>query len=142
MRRIMAALLLGALVGGGLAVSGMTQPEKGIGFLDVAGDWDPSLAFVMGGAIMVNVAFVLWRKRLSAPLFGGEFRIPAPGAIDAPLLIGASLFGIGWGMTGFCPGPALTALGAGDSRTFLFVAAMLAGMAVHYLAHTRRAAAQ
>ena len=142
MRRIMAAVLLGALFSVGLAVSGMTQPEKVVGFLDVAGDWDPSLAFVTGGAIMVKQPFVLCRKRLSAPLFGGDFRIPPPGSIDARLLIGASLFGIGWGLTGFCPGPALTALGAGDSGTFLFVAAMLAGMAFHYAAHTHRAGTQ
>lgn len=125
-------LLLGLLFGIGLVVSGMADPEKILNFLDLAGiragTWDPSLLFVMGGAAattFLGYRFVLKRPR---PLLAEDFQPPAPSRIDGRLLFGAGLFGIGWGLGGFCPGPALTALGLGEFGTLLFVPAMGAGM--------------
>lgn len=109
----------------GLGVSGMTQPTKVIGFLDVAGAWDPSLAFVMLGAIAVHAVFVRRLKRASAP---------PPNAVDARLLVGAALFGMGWGIAGFCPGPALVSLITLAPASLAFVTSMLAGMGVYALA--------
>jgi uncharacterized protein len=120
--------LIGLLFGIGLIVSGMTDPGKVLGFLDVAGVWDPSLAFVMGGAIAVGVfAFAIARRRTTAFL-GGAMQLPSKTAIDRPLVIGSLMFGVGWGLAGFCPGPALVALGAGYGPVAVFVLAMLAGM--------------
>ena len=121
--------LLGGLVFGlGLIVSGMANPAKVLGFLDVTGRWDPSLAFVMAGAIAVGaVTFALARRR-TASLLGAPMRLPATRAIDRRLVIGSALFGIGWGIAGFCPGPALVSLGMGEVKGLVFVAAMLAGM--------------
>jgi len=125
--------LVGLLFGVGLIFSGMTDPGKVIGFLDVAGHWDPSLAFVMGGAVFVGlVAFAVARKRTST-LLGGAMHMPNSDDIDQRLLTGALVFGVGWGLAGFCPGPALVALGAGVWQAAVFAAAMLAGMAVHEL---------
>ena len=125
--------LVGLLFGVGLIFSGMTDPGKVIGFLDVAGHWDPSLAFVMGGAVFVGlVAFAIARKRTST-LLGGAMHMPNSDDIDQRLLTGALVFGVGWGLAGFCPGPALVALGAGVWQAAVFAAAMLAGMAVHEL---------
>lgn len=127
------ALFAGALFGLGLAVSGMTNPQKVIGFLDVAGgaDWDPTLAFVMGGALLVAVpAFrlVLGRRR---PILANGFVLPTKRALDARLLGGAALFGVGWGLSGFCPGPTLAALSTGLTPVLVFTAATLVGMALH-----------
>ena len=125
--------LVGLLFGVGLIFSGMTDPGKVIGFLDVAGAWDPSLAFVMGGAVMVGLfAFAAARKRTTTFL-GGAMHLPNSDDIDRRLLIGALVFGIGWGLAGFCPGPALVALGGGVWQAAVFTAAMVAGMAVHEL---------
>jgi uncharacterized membrane protein YedE/YeeE len=128
---MLAALLSGALFGLGLAVSGMANPAKVIGFLDVAGDWDPTLAFVMGGAVLVTVVafrFVLRQKR---PLLDEGFSIPTKTDVDVRLLGGASLFGVGWGLSGFCPGPAVVALTTGLPAVFAFFAAMVAGFGLY-----------
>lgn len=129
--RAAAALASGLVFGLGLAVSGMMNPARVIGFLDVAGDWDPTLAFVMGGALLVAVpAYRLIPKR-ERPVLEEEFSLPRKEAVDAPLVGGSVLFGVGWGLVGFCPGPAIAALGTGLVPVFAFVAAMLAGMALH-----------
>ena len=120
--------LIGVLFGLGLMVSGMTNPAKIIAFLDLAGPWDPSLIFVMGGAVLVGlIAFYLAKKRTESFL-GGAMHIPTRRDIDRPLIIGSALFGVGWGLAGFCPGPALVSLGTGELKVVVFVIAMLAGM--------------
>ena len=129
MARVLIALLAGLLFGLGLTVSQMINPGKVLGFLDLFGDWDPSLAFVMLGAIPVAATGYRLARRSSAPLCATEFAPPAASRIDARLIGGAILFGIGWGLVGYCPGPALASLGLGNSGTLLFVAAMFAGMA-------------
>jgi uncharacterized membrane protein YedE/YeeE len=124
---------VGLLFGIGLILSGMTDPAKVIGFLDFTGRWDPSLAFVMGGAIAVGlVAFAVARKRTTAVL-GTAMRLPGREDVDLRLAIGSLVFGVGWGLAGFCPGPAVVAAGAGHWQAWVFVAAMLAGMAIHEL---------
>lgn len=121
----------GLIFAAGLALSGMTQPAKVAGFLDVAGAWDPSLALVMAGAVGVYFAAVQLVRRRGAPLLGGEAPPPPARAIDARLLGGAALFGIGWGASGFCPGPAIVSVGAGSLAALVFVPAMITGMAIH-----------
>ncbi|CAG2160040.1 YeeE/YedE family protein [Cupriavidus numazuensis] len=124
------ALLAGLLFGVGLMVSGMANPAKVLGFLDLAGSWDPSLAFVMVGAIAVGtVAFVVAKRRRRSFL-GLPVQLPASTTITPRLVLGSAAFGVGWGLAGFCPGPALVALGAGYPKAVGFVAAMLAGMLV------------
>ncbi len=131
MGRMIVALPAGTLFGLGLAVSGMMNPAKVIGFLDFAGAWDPTLAFVLGGALLVTVpAFRLILGR-SRPILAEGFALPTRSALDARLLGGAALFGVGWGLSGFCPGPAVTALASGLAPVFAFVAAMVAGMALY-----------
>lgn len=126
----LAALLSGLIFGFGLILSGMANPAKVLGFLDLAGSWDPSLAFVMGGAIGVGVvAFALAKKR-DRSLLGDKMNMPTSTAIDKRLVIGGLLFGIGWGLAGICPGPALVLVGAGQTKGFVFVVAMLIGMVV------------
>jgi uncharacterized membrane protein YedE/YeeE len=126
--RIATASLAGLVFGLGLLLSGMADPAKVLGFLDLAGAWDPSLMFVMGGAIGVGaVAFALARKRPRS-LLGETVQLPTKTSIDRRLLIGALLFGAGWGLAGFCPGPAIVALGVGEAKAVVFVLAMLAGM--------------
>ena len=126
--RTLLAFLAGLVFGLGLLLSGMADPAKVLGFLDLAGAWNPSLAFVMAGAITVGaIAFALARRRTTT-LLGDALRLPAATAIDRRLIVGALLFGAGWGLAGFCPGPALVALGLGQSKAVVFVAAMLAGM--------------
>jgi uncharacterized membrane protein YedE/YeeE len=121
---------VGLLFGWGLLISGMTDPGKVIGFLDLAGAWDPSLALVMGGAIAVGVfAFAIAHKR-TRNLFGGALHLPTSTDIDKRLVIGSLLFGAGWGLAGFCPGPGIVSMAAGESKALLFVVAMLAGMAI------------
>jgi uncharacterized membrane protein YedE/YeeE len=129
MERLSTSLASGALFGLGLTVSHMINPAKVLGFLDVAGDWDPSLAFVMLGALIVATPAYVLSRRLRAPLYAEEFARPGATRIDHRLIIGALLFGIGWGLVGYCPGPALASIGLGGGRTLLFAAAMLAGMA-------------
>lgn len=119
----------GALFGVGLLISGMTQPAKVIGFLDVTRDWDPSLAFVMGGAVMVyGLLFRLTRSRRAGPWFDVKFHLPTRSDIDLSLVAGAAIFGIGWGLGGLCPGPGLVAAAGGSTAAIAFVGAMLAGM--------------
>jgi len=121
-------LALGLLFGGGLVVSGMADPAKVLNFLDLFGTWDPSLAFVMGGAVIV--AFIGYRLvlRRERPLAGGAFHLPARQDIDSRILVGPAIFGVGWGLGGFCPGPAIAALGLGAPGTLAFVPAMILGM--------------
>jgi len=128
MKMHLSALATGALFGAGLTVSGMTKPSKVVGFLDFAGAWDPSLLFVMAGAIAVY--FVASRRvtRRAAPLFDRQFHLPTRKDIDARLVLGAVLFGVGWGLAGFCPGPGLASAGTGSITALVFVAAMTAGM--------------
>lgn len=137
------SLLAGLVFGVGLIVSGMSDPAKVLAFLDVAGAWDPSLAFVMAGAIGVGIgAFALARRRERSWL-GTEIRLPASGRIDRRLVGGSLLFGIGWGIAGFCPGPALVALGAGLPKALVFVAAMVVGMGLYeWLEHRASAPAR
>jgi uncharacterized membrane protein YedE/YeeE len=127
MGRLFAPLLCGLLFGAGLAISGMVNPAKVIGFLDVTGRWDPSLILVMAGGVGVFGAGFLLVKRLGKPLFAGTFEIPTRRDIDPRLIAGATLFGIGWGLAGLCPGPALTSLAFGLAKVYVFVAAMVAG---------------
>lgn len=122
------AFSIGALFGFGLILSGMTQPSKVVGFLDFFGNWDPSLALVMAGAIGVHVLGRALAKRFSSPVLGGHFRSPEHERLDARLLVGSVLFGAGWGLGGVCPGPALTALAGAGWPMALFVAAMIVGM--------------
>lgn len=129
MNRLVAAALSGALFGAGLLVSGMARPAKVIGFLDVTGAWDPSLMAVLVSAVGVYaLAYWLIARRRSAPWLGAEFHIPPRGHIDARLLGGAALFGIGWGLVGLCPGPAVVSIGGGSVQAAVFVGAMLSGM--------------
>lgn len=134
----LSAFLIGLLFGLGLIVSGMTDPFKVIGFLDIAGPWDPSLALVMAAAVAISVVGFRVAGRRAAPLLGGAMRLPAAGDADRALVLGSVVFGIGWGLAGFCPGPALTAVGAGYSKAAVFVAAMLAGMALFEIAQRYR----
>ena len=129
-----AAFAAGQVFGLGLILSGMTDPGKVIGFLDVAGKWDPSLAFVMGGAILVGFfAFALAARR-GKTFFGGAMHLPQGRDIDTRLVGGSVVFGIGWGLAGFCPGPALVSLASGVDKAAVFVAAMLGGMIIYQAA--------
>lgn len=120
--------LVGLLFGLGLILSGMTDPGKIIGFLDIFGNWDPSLAFVMMGAIAVGfVAFAIAKKRTTT-ILGGALRLPTASHIDKRLIIGSTVFGIGWGLAGFCPGPALVSMASGQIQALWFVSAMVVGM--------------
>ena len=127
---VLSALLSGLVFGLGLIVSGMANPAKVLGFLDLAGAWDPSLALVMGGAIAVGFFAFLIAKNSTRSLIGAEMKLPTASAIDSRLLAGSALFGAGWGIAGFCPGPGLVALGMGEQKAIVFVAAMLAGMVI------------
>jgi len=131
--RILTSLLAGLVFGIGLIISGMTNPAKVLGFLDLAGLWDPSLALVMGGAIAVGVlAFGIARKR-SKSLLGDPMRLPSATQVDRRLLLGALAFGVGWGLAGFCPGPALASLATGGIKPAIFTVAMVAGMVIYEL---------
>ena len=137
---VFTSLLAGLVFGLGLIVSGMANPAKVLGFLDLAGAWDPSLAFVMAGAIAVSaLAFALAKTRTVSWL-GAAMTLPGPRDIDRRLVIGSVLFGIGWGVAGFCPGPGLVALGMGEIKALVFVAAMLLGMALFEWVERRKQA--
>lgn len=137
---VLTSLLAGLVFGLGLIVSGMANPAKVLGFLDLAGRWDPSLALVMAGAIAVgSIAFLLAKNRTRS-LLGAEMKLPTTSHIDRRLVTGSALFGMGWGIAGFCPGPGLVALGMGESKALVFVAAMLAGMVVFEILERRRQA--
>src|SRR5262245_32947568 len=132
------AFVVGLIFGIGLIVSGMTDPFKVLAFLDVAGKWDPSLAFVVVGAIGASaVGFRLGGKR-GAPVLGGAFNLPTATHIDRRLVIGSLVFGVGWGLSGFCPGPAVVTYGAGYFKGFVFVAAMVAGMGIYEIVERAR----
>ena len=127
---VFTALLSGLVFGLGLMVSGMANPAKVLGFLDLAGAWDPSLALVMAGAILVGFFAFLVAKKRTRSFIGAEMKLPTASAIDRRLLTGSALFGAGWGVAGFCPGPGLVALGMGEPKALVFVVAMLVGMAI------------
>lgn len=128
--RYLTSLICGILFGIGLTISGMVNPAKVIGFLDVTGNWDPTLAFVMGGAMVPM--FLAWalKKSVKHPIVESTFQLPQKTEVDRPLLIGATLFGAGWGMAGICPGPGLAALTFGENGIVIFVLAMIAGMMI------------
>lgn len=130
MKRIASAGLAGLIFGLGLIVAGMANPAKVLGFLDIGGHWDPSLALVMAGAIAVALPAFAWAKRRQRSLLGEAMQLPTARRADRRLLIGSLIFGIGWGLAGICPGPALVLAGSGLSDGLLFLAAMLAGMAL------------
>jgi uncharacterized protein len=129
---IVLQFVVGLIFGFGLLLSGMSNPAKVLNFLDlggiVSGNWDPSLAFVMAGAIAVTFTGFRLVLRRSQPLFADRFHLPTKRALDIRIVAGPAIFGVGWGLAGFCPGPALTALGFGSRAAFIFVAAMLSGM--------------
>ena len=139
MLRSLAALLSGLLFGAGLVVSQMVNPAKVLGFLDIAaawapgaGGWDPSLAFVMAGALAVTAVGFRLAARRPAPILGGAFELPRSRDIDRRLVAGAALFGVGWGLVGFCPGPAIASLAFGLPQSIVFVAAMAAGALLYH----------
>ncbi|MDD9721613.1 YeeE/YedE family protein [Sulfitobacter sp. PR48] len=128
--RIVICYLIGLILGVGISISGMANPAKVLNFFDVAGSWDPSLAFVMGGALLVT--FIGYRVVLKrpVPLFDRRFHLPASRDFDLPLIAGSATFGIGWGIAGFCPGGALPALGTGQTEVVIFVAALIGGIVI------------
>lgn len=131
------ALISGLIFGLGLIVGGMADPSKVLGFLDVAGLWDPSLAFVMAGAIGVGLVAFSIAKGKDTTWLGLPMQIPTGRQLDRRLIWGSIAFGVGWGLAGFCPGPAIVALGAGEAKAFVFVAAMLAGMLIYEWINSR-----
>lgn len=135
MKSNLAALFAGVLFATGLAISGMADPSKVIGFLDITGNWDASLAFVMVGAIGVHAVLRRFIARRPAPLLVPTFEAPRRTGIDVPLIAGAAMFGLGWGLIGYCPGPAFLAIGSLSPNALLFVGAMTGGMLVHRFAH-------
>lgn len=136
MKQILSALLSGTIFGAGLAIAGMTNPKVVQDFLDPFGTWNPALAFVMGAGLLVTMLGFWWLRHRSQPLFEGRFHWPPFSKIDAPLLGGAALFGAGWGLSGYCPGPALGSLSSGNYGLLSFVTAMLVGLIV--TKHLRR----
>lgn len=139
-----AGLLSGLIFGFGLALSGMTQPEKVLGFLDMTGKWDPSLLFVLGGAVGVTVIAFRFVLRRKTPLFDSRYYFSDKTQIDRPLILGAAIFGIGWGIGGYCPGPAVALIAAPNWELWAFLPAMLSGIYIHKLwvaAHEAKSAA-
>jgi hypothetical protein len=136
-RSVIAALASGALFGLGLAISGMTNRLVVLGFLDLYGDFNPQLAFVLAGAVAVTAIAFRFVLRLPQPVLAAGFKLPAATAVDRQLLLGAAIFGIGWGLVGFCPGPALVGLAGGLRDAMIFVPAMLAGSYCHHLLDRR-----
>lgn len=136
-KRVIPALVSGILFGAGLTLGGMTNPDRVRGFLDLFGRWDPTLVFVMGGAVLVMAIAWRVRARMLTPFFGDKFSLPDRSDLDAKLVAGSALFGMGWGIAGLCPGPAVAGLALGFWQPWLFVAAMLAGMLSHRLLMTR-----
>jgi uncharacterized membrane protein YedE/YeeE len=139
MMQLLMAFIVGLVFGIGLILAGMTNPAKVQGFLDLAGDWDPSLAFVMGGAILVGAVGFRFARGRERALLGGAMRLPTAGTIDRRLVLGGLTFGIGWGLAGFCPGPALASLASGRSEPLIFAAAMATGMAFFEIIERARA---
>ncbi len=141
MRKYVASLAAGLIFGCGLALAGMTDPKKVLGFLDVSGAWDPTLMFVLAGAVAVTLIGFRLVLRRPLPLFGDRFYLPVLTSIDLPLVTGAAIFGIGWGISGYCPGPALAALASPGHETWIFLPAMIVGMLLHHLLERRRLSA-
>ena len=131
--KLLMALMAGLLFGLGLILSGMTDPAKVLGFLDLAGNWDPSLAFVMGGALLVGSLVFPFATKRPKSILGEALRLPTATRIDRRLVLGGLTFGMGWGLAGYCPGPALASLAQGGTKPFVFFIAMLAGMALFEL---------
>ena len=138
MQKQIISLLVGLVFGLGLIVSGMTNPAKVVGFLDLFGAWDPSLALVMGGAIGVGVVFFRLAGRRTQAVLGGPMHLPTRRDVDRRLVVGGVLFGAGWGLGGFCPGPGIVSVGSGNEAGYVFVAAMLLGMLVFERFEKRR----
>ena len=138
MRTLIPAFVCGALFAVGLILSGMTQPGKVIGFLDVFGGWDPTLAFVMAGAIAAHAPTRRWVNRRAAPLLDTRFHTPAERPVDGRLMGGAAIFGVGWGLAGFCPGPAIVSIGSESVNAIPFAMAMLVGVTVFKAIQTKR----
>lgn len=140
MKHRLSEFAAGLIFGIGLILSGMTDPGKVLGFLDLAGAWDPSLALVMGGAILVGGVGFWWAQRRTNNLLGGELNLSQSNLIDRRLVLGSLTFGVGWGLAGICPGPALVSLGAGQPKAIVFVLAMLVGMGLfEWLERRKRA---
>lgn len=135
--RNLLCFLVGLLFGVGLCVSGMTHPDKVLGFLDLAGFWDPSLAFVMIGAVLVSFFAFRLAKRRPRDALGAPFALPERGAIDRRLIVGSLIFGVGWGLAGICPGPGIVDIGFLEPRALVFVAAVAVGMVIHQFAKLR-----
>jgi uncharacterized membrane protein YedE/YeeE len=133
LRRILPPLASGTLFGAGLAVGGMTDPDRVRGFLDLFGAWDPTLAFVMGSAVIVMAIAWRLRERMARPIFADRFSLPDRSDFDARLIAGSALFGVGWGLAGLCPGPAVASLVLAPQSAAIFVTAMLAGMTMQRL---------
>jgi uncharacterized membrane protein YedE/YeeE len=139
-KRLAVAFVSGLLFAIGLGIAGMTHPAKVLGFLDFTGDWDPSLALVMGGGVLVNVVFFRLALRRGAPLLAPSFSLPPQARLDAALVGGSALFGVGWGLGGFCPGPAIVSAVTGAAPVIAFVVAMLGSMALFDFVIARRPA--
>jgi len=131
--KVVSALLSGLLFGLGLIVSGMSDPSKVLGFLDLAGKWDPSLAFVMGGAVVIGVLMFPFATKRKSSILGNMMRLPTVTRIDRRLVLGGLTFGVGWGLAGYCPGPVLASLAQGGGKPWVFFIAMLGGMALFEL---------
>jgi uncharacterized protein len=140
--RIVAPLICGLIFGAGLLISGMVQPTKVLGFLDIFGAWDPSLAVVMAAALAVSIPGFMLADRSERPWFAGQYFRPGKSGIDRPLVAGAAMFGIGWGLVGFCPGPALESLATLSPGVVVFVVAMAVGMILHDVWQDSRAMAE
>jgi uncharacterized membrane protein YedE/YeeE len=138
--QVVSAFIVGLVFGIGLIVAGMTDPSKVLGFLDLAGNWNPSLAFVMGGAILVGLVAFRFAGKRERSLLGDAMRLPTARQVDRRLVLGGLAFGAGWGLGGFCPGPALASLAAGSPKALIFSAAMLAGMAIYEIVERATAA--
>lgn len=133
MRNALPGLLVGLIFGAGLALSDMVNPARVLAFLDLVGEWDPTLAFVMAGALVPSALGYAAGRRMRRPLLADEFRIPQNRVVEPQLVVGAALFGIGWGLVGLCPGPAIAGLAFGKWQIWLFAGAMVAGMLIHRL---------
>lgn len=131
MARYLSVVAAGLIFGFGLALSGMTKASKVLGFLDVTGDWDPSLLFVLGGAVVISAIAFRFVLRRPAPLFEEKFNLPTAKSVDRPLVVGAVIFGIGWGIGGYCPGPGIALLAAPGWEAWVFISAMLFGAFLH-----------
>jgi len=142
LRRLLPPLVSGTLFGAGLTLSGMTDPARVRGFLDIFGDWDPTLAFVMGGAVLVMAVAWRIRGRMLRPVFGEKFSLPDRKDLDGRLIAGSILFGIGWGVGGLCPGPAIASLALSPASVVPFVVAMLAGMVLQKIVMERKVSRQ